>query len=75
MSDSDPYWAHADYSIYIGRKLYLRKPCDLSPCLLGLAYKAPIKCLRVTCGTPATLYFDFFGNYCCCNKPTDALIL
>ena len=40
-SDSDPYWAHADYSIYIGRKLYLRKPCNLSLHLLELACRAP----------------------------------
>jgi hypothetical protein len=48
MSDLDPYWAHADYSLFIYRektqlkkKLNLRKPCDLSFCLLGLAYLAP----------------------------------
>ena len=74
MSDSDPYWAHADYFIYMGRKLYLRKPRDPSPRLLGLACKAPVRRLRVTCGTSTTLYFDLFGNHCCRNKPTDALV-
>ena len=58
----------------MGRKLYLRKPRDPSPCLLGLAYKAPAKCLQVTCGAPTTSLFDLFGNYCCCNKPIDALV-
>ena len=74
MSDLDPYWAHADYSMYVGRKLYLRKPHDPSPRLLGLACKTPIKRLRVTCGTPTTLHFDLLENHCCCNKPTDALV-
>jgi len=42
MSDLDPYWAHADYSLYTYReKTLLRKPCDPFPRLLGLAYKAP----------------------------------
>ena len=41
-SDSDPYWAHADYSLYTyGEKTLLRKPCNPSPYLLELAYKAP----------------------------------
>ena len=59
----------------MGRKLYLRKPYNPSPRLLGLAYKAPARRLRVTCGAPTTLLFDLLGNYCCCNKPTDALVL
>jgi len=69
----DPCWAHADYSLYIymGRKLYLRKPCDPSPCLLGLAYKSPVS--YQWCST--TLLFNLLGNHCCCNKPTDALVL
>ena len=74
ISDSDPYWAHADYSIYMGRKLYLRKPHNLFPRLLRLACKAPAKRLRVTCGTFTTLYFDLLGNHCCCNKSTDVLV-
>jgi hypothetical protein len=52
MSDSDPIgptWT-TPY-IYIGRKLYLRKPRNLSPRLLGLAYRAPTRRLRVTYGT------------------------
>ena len=70
-SDSDPYWAHADYSLYTcGEKTLLRKPCDLSPRLLGLAYKAPTS--HLWCST--TLLFDLFGNHCCRNKPTDALV-
>jgi len=32
----------------MGRKLYLRKPYNPSPRLLGLAYKAPARRLRVT---------------------------
>jgi len=48
-SDSDPYWpTRTTPYIHIGRKLYLRKPCNLSPRLLGLAYKAPIRRLQVT---------------------------
>jgi len=34
--------------IHIGRELYLRKPCNLSSRLLGLAYRAPVRRLRVT---------------------------
>ena len=77
MSDSDPYWAYTDYSLYIhvGRKLYLRKPRNPSPRLLGLAYRAPIRRLRVTSSTPTTLLFDLLKNYYCRNKPTDALVL
>ena len=45
MSDLDPYWAHADYSLFTYREKTLfkkiRKPRNPSPCLLGLAYKAP----------------------------------
>jgi hypothetical protein len=47
MSNLDPYWAYTDYSLFIYRektqlkkKLNLRKPRDLSFCLLGLAYLA-----------------------------------
>src|ERR1700684_268394 len=61
--------------IYMGRKLYLRKPRDPSPRLLGLAYKAPTRRLRVTYSTPTTLLFNLLRNYYCCNKPTDALVL
>ena len=60
--------------IYIGRKLYLRKPHNLSPRLLGLAYKAPARRLRVTYSAPTTLLFDLLRNYYCRNKPTDALV-
>jgi len=49
MSDSDPYWAHADYSLFTyGEKTLfkkIRKPHNPSPRLLGLAYKAPISYL------------------------------
>ena len=70
-SDSDPYWAHADYFLYIcGEKTLLRKPRNLSPCLLGLAYKAPTSHLQ--CST--TLLFNLLRNHCCRNKPTDALV-
>ena len=62
-SDSDPYWAHADYSIYVGRKLYLRKPRDPSPRLLGLACRAPVRRLQVTCGTPTTLLYINLAFY------------
>ena len=58
----------------MGRKLYLKKPRDPSPCLLGLACEAPIRCLQVTCGTPTILLFDLFGNYYCRNKPIDVLV-
>ena len=60
--------------IYIERKLYLRKPYNLSPRLLGLAYKAPARRLRVTYGAPTTLLFNLLRNYYCRNKPTDALV-
>ena len=58
----------------MGRKLYLRKPCDPFPCLLGLTCKAPVRHLRVSCGTPTTLLFDLLRNHCCRNKPIDALV-
>ena len=60
--------------IHIGRKLYLRKPRDLSPRLLELTYKAPIRRLQVTYSASTTLLFDLLGNHCCRNKPTDALV-
>ena len=60
--------------VHIGRKLYLRKPRDLSPRRLGLACKAPARRLRVTCGALTTLLFNLLGNHCCRNKPTDALV-
>ena len=70
-SNLDPYQAHADYSLYTYReKTLLRKPRDLSPHLLGLAYKAPTSYLQ--CST--TLLFNLLGNHCCRNKPTDALV-
>ena len=75
MSDSDPYWAHIDYSIYIGRKLYLKKTHNPSPHLLGLACKAPIKYLQITYSTFITLHFNLFRNYYCHNKPIDILVL
>ena len=58
----------------MGRKLYLRKPYNLSPRLLGLACEAPIRRLRVTYSAPTTLLFNLLRNYCCRNKPTDALV-
>ena len=76
MSDLDPYWAHTDYSLYTyGEKTLLRKSRNLSPCLLGLAYKAPIRRLRVTYSTYTTLLFNLLRNHYCCNKPIDALVL
>ena len=63
------------FYIYIGRKLYLRKPYNLSPRLLGLACEAPTRRLRVTYSTPTTLLFNLFRNHYCRNKPTDALVL
>ena len=59
-SDSDPYWAHADYSIYVGRKLYLKKPHNPSPYLLGLAYRAPARRLRGACESSVVLYYLTF---------------
>src|ERR1700685_2300035 len=56
--------------IYVGRKLYLRKPRDPFLCLLGLAYKAPVSHLWYS----TTLLFDLFGNHCCRNKSMDALV-
>ena len=58
-----------------GEKLYLRKPRDPSPRLLGLACKAPVWRLRVTYSAPTTLLFDLLGNHYYRNKPTDALVL
>ena len=60
--------------VHVGRKLHLRKPRDPSPRLLGLAYEAPARRLRVTCGVPTTLLFGLLRNHCCRNKPTDALV-
>jgi len=60
--------------IYIGRKLYLRKPRNLSLRLLGLAYKAPARRLRVTYSASTTLLFNLLRNHCCRNKPMDALV-
>jgi hypothetical protein len=78
MSDLNPYWAYADYSLFIYRektqfkkKLDLRKPRDLSLYLLGLAYLAPINHQWYS----TTLLFNLFGNYCCCNKLIDTLVL
>ena len=45
--------------IYIGRKLYLRKPRNPSPCLLGLAYRAPTRRLRVTYSTLLPYFLTF----------------
>ena len=56
--------------LHVGRKLYLRKPRDLSPRLLELAYLVPTSYQWYS----STLLFDLFGNHCCRNKPTDALV-
>jgi hypothetical protein len=61
--------------IYIGRKLYLRKPYNLSPRLLGLACEAPTRRLRVTYGALTTLLFNLLRNRYYRNKPMDALVL
>ena len=45
--------------IYIRRKLYLTKPRNLSSRLLGLAYLAPIKRLRVTYSTLIPYFLTF----------------
>ena len=78
MSDLDPYWAYVDYSLFIYREKTLfkkiRKPYNLSPYLLGLAYKAPTRRLQVTCSAPTTLLFNLFRNYYCYNKPINALV-
>src|SRR6266403_1930494 len=58
----------------MGRKLYLIKPYNLSPYLLGLAYRAPTRRLRVTYSAPTTLLFNLLRNHYCYNKPTDALV-
>src|SRR6266702_8858053 len=76
MSDSDPYWAHADYSLYIYReKTHVREnPVNRLPafgtCLLG-AYLAPVDHLWYF----TSLLFGHLRNHCCRNKPTDALVL
>ena len=45
-----------DYSLHIYReKTLLRKPCNPSLCLLGLAYLVPAKRLQVTCGSPINI--------------------
>ena len=60
-SDSDPYWAHADYSLFIYREktLLKRKPRNPSPRLLGLAYLAPIRRLRVAYSTLLPYFLTF----------------
>ena len=44
MSNLDPYWAYADYSLFIYKEKTLfkkmRNPYNPSPHLLGLAYLA-----------------------------------
>jgi hypothetical protein len=45
-SDSDPCQAYADYTLYIGRKLYKITPYSISS-PLGPARVAPISRLRV----------------------------
>ena len=46
----------------MGRKLYIRKPCNPSPRLLGLAYIAPARCLRVTCGALLPYFLTSLGT-------------
>ena len=48
--------------IYMGRKLYLRKPRNLSPRLLGLAYRAPTRRLRVAYGALLPYFLIFLGT-------------
>ena len=48
--------------IYIGRKLYLRKPYNPSPYLLGLAYRASTRRLRVTYGTLLPYFLTSLGT-------------
>ena len=75
-SDSDPYWAHADYSLYIYKEktLVRENPINCLP-----AFKT---CLLSTCLAPIShlwyfksLLFGYFKNHCCRNKPIDALVL
>ena len=40
----------------------MREPCDLSPCLLGLAYIAPARRLRVTYGTLLPYFLTSLGT-------------
>src|SRR6266702_6743295 len=74
-SDSDPYWAHADYSLYIcGEKTLVREnPMNrlsaFGTCLLS-TYLAPAGHLWYS----TSLLFGHLGNHCCRNKPTDALV-
>src|SRR6266550_5495172 len=74
-SDSDPYWAHADYSLYTCREKTLvrenlmnRLPA-FGTCLLG-AYLAPAGHLWYS----TSLLFGHLGNHCCRNKPMDELV-
>src|SRR6266704_7221620 len=75
-SDSDPYWAHIDYSLYTcGEKTLVREnPMNRLPafktCLLG-AYLAPVDHLWYF----TSLLFGHLRNHCCRNKPTDTLVL
>ena len=46
----------------MGRKLYLRKPYNLSPYLLGLAYRAPIRRLQVTYSTLLPYFLTSLGT-------------
>ena len=65
MSDSDPYWAHMDYSLYIYREktLFQRKPRELSPHLWDLpACLAPAWHLRVTYGTLHPYFLTTLGT-------------
>jgi len=45
--------------LHIGRKLYLRKPRNLSPRLLELTYLAPIRRLQVAYSTLLSYFLSF----------------
>ena len=76
MSDSDPYWAHVDYSLYTyGEKTLVKE----NPVNRLLAFRT---CLLSACLAPAghlwyskSLLFGHLRNHCCRNKPMDALVL
>ena len=40
----------------------MRKPCNPSPRLLGLAYIAPVRRLRVTCGALLPYFLTSLGT-------------
>ena len=75
-SDSDPYWAYVDYSLYIYREktLVRENPVNYFPAF-GTYLFSTYLALAGYLWYFKSLLFSHFGNHCCRNKPIDALVL